>query len=139
MLSQYCTPFQWGKCSFHESRISCEFLAETSLCFCKIGGRCYAGFLRKWFDKDHKSKAVAKERLRLVLVQDRIDTRSESLEALKNDLITVDRSPYGHRYYRYGCYSAQGRGTSSHCGEYSCFVKPNELDDRREISCGMKL
>ena len=37
-------------------------------------------FLRKWFDKDHKSKAVAKERLRLVLVQDRIDTRSESLE-----------------------------------------------------------
>ncbi len=46
-------------------------------------------FLRKWFDKDHKSKAVAKERLRLVLVQDRIDTRSESLETLKNDLITV--------------------------------------------------
>ncbi|MEE0776587.1 MAG: cell division topological specificity factor MinE [Bacillota bacterium] len=46
-------------------------------------------FMKKWFDKNGKSKTVAKERLRLVLVQDRIDTREESLESLKNDLIAV--------------------------------------------------
>ena len=35
------------------------------------------------------SKDAAKERLRLVLVQDRMNISSESLEGLKNDLIDV--------------------------------------------------
>ena len=35
------------------------------------------------------SKDAAKERLRLVLVQDRMNVGSESLEGLKNDLIDV--------------------------------------------------
>ena len=49
------------------------------------------GIMKKWFEKNGKSKAVAKERLRLVLVQDRLDTRMDAsaLEDLKNDLIAV--------------------------------------------------
>lgn len=47
-------------------------------------------FLKKWLAKNNKSKSVAKERLRLVLLQDRFDTRDDdTLEALKNDLIAV--------------------------------------------------
>ena len=49
-------------------------------------------FLKKWFRKNEMpahSKHTAKERLKLVLVQDRMDIDSEALEGLKNDLIDV--------------------------------------------------
>lgn len=49
-------------------------------------------FLKKWFHKNEASlhsKNTAKERLKLVLVQDRMNIDSEALEGLKNDLIDV--------------------------------------------------
>lgn len=39
--------------------------------------------------RGQKSKFAAKERLRLVLVQDRVNLGSDKLEGLKNDLIAV--------------------------------------------------
>ncbi len=45
---------------------------------------------RKLFgDKSASSKEVAKERLRLVLVHDRVNVTPEHMEALRNDLIRV--------------------------------------------------
>lgn len=49
-------------------------------------------FLKKWFRKNEvslHSKNTAKERLKLVLVQDRMNIDSDTLEGLKNDLIDV--------------------------------------------------
>ena len=49
-------------------------------------------FLKKWFRKNEMalhSKYAAKERLKLVLVQDRMNIDSDTLEGLKNDLIDV--------------------------------------------------
>lgn len=46
-------------------------------------------FLLRFFGRDNASKKVAKERLRLVLVHDRIGVSPHLLEALKNDLINV--------------------------------------------------
>ncbi|MBQ2764233.1 MAG: cell division topological specificity factor MinE [Firmicutes bacterium] len=49
-------------------------------------------FLKKLFRKNETalhSKYAAKERLKLVLVQDRMNIDSDALEGLKNDLIDV--------------------------------------------------
>jgi len=46
-------------------------------------------FLLRFFGRDNSSKKVAKERLRLVLVHDRIGVSPQLVEALKNDLINV--------------------------------------------------
>ncbi|NPV27199.1 MAG: cell division topological specificity factor MinE [Firmicutes bacterium] len=48
-------------------------------------------FLNRVFGKDPNtgSKSVAKERLRLVLVHDRVNVSPQLLEALKEDLIRV--------------------------------------------------
>lgn len=46
-------------------------------------------FLLRFFGRDNASKKVAKERLRLVLVHDRIGVSPQLVEALKNDLINV--------------------------------------------------
>ncbi len=48
-------------------------------------------FLARFFGRDTSlnSKTVAKERLRLVLVHDRINVSPQLLEALKEDLIKV--------------------------------------------------
>lgn len=49
-------------------------------------------FLKKWFHKNDAlphSRDTARERLKLVLVQDRMNIDSETLEGLKNDLIDV--------------------------------------------------
>ena len=43
----------------------------------------------KWFNKGTGSKAVAKDRLRLVLVHDRSMLPPETLDALRADLIEV--------------------------------------------------
>ena len=48
------------------------------------------GFLDRLFGKGQaNSSAVAKERLQLVLVHDRINISSSSLEQMKDELITV--------------------------------------------------
>lgn len=48
------------------------------------------GFLDRLFGKQEtSSSAVAKERLQLVLVHDRINISSSSLERMKDELITV--------------------------------------------------
>jgi len=48
-------------------------------------------FLNRFFGKDNPtpSKNVAKERLRLVLVHDRVKISPDLVESLKEDLITV--------------------------------------------------
>lgn len=46
-------------------------------------------FLLRFFGREGTSKKVAKERLRLVLVHDRIGVSPHLLEALKNDLMSV--------------------------------------------------
>jgi len=46
-------------------------------------------FLMRFFGRDSASKKVAKERLRLVLVHDRVGVSPHLLESLKNDLINV--------------------------------------------------
>ena len=45
--------------------------------------------IQKWFSKGTASKAVAKDRLRLVLVHDRSMLDPETLNALRADLIEV--------------------------------------------------
>ena len=46
--------------------------------------------LRKFFsDKEVSSKDVAKERLRLVLVHDRVNVSPQYMEAIKDDMIRV--------------------------------------------------
>ena len=45
--------------------------------------------IQKWFSKGTASKAVAKDRLRLVLVHDRSMLDTETLDALRKDLIEV--------------------------------------------------
>ncbi|MCL4424985.1 MAG: cell division topological specificity factor MinE [Firmicutes bacterium] len=45
--------------------------------------------LNKVFPKDNRSKDIAKERLRLVLVHDRASVAPQFLEHLKGDLIEV--------------------------------------------------
>lgn len=45
--------------------------------------------LARVFGRDEGSKAVAKERLRLVLVHDRSTLSPQALESLKNDLLKV--------------------------------------------------
>lgn len=42
-----------------------------------------------FFTREKKSKDVAKDRLKLVLIHDRVDFSSEKLEAIKKDLIEV--------------------------------------------------
>ncbi|OUN00536.1 MAG: cell division topological specificity factor MinE [Firmicutes bacterium ZCTH02-B6] len=46
-------------------------------------------FFMRLFRGEDQSKHVAKERLRLVLVQDRTSLSAQALEALKEDLIAV--------------------------------------------------
>lgn len=46
------------------------------------------GFL-KWFERKPKSKDVAKERLKLVLVHDRADISPKFLEMIKSDILQV--------------------------------------------------
>ncbi|MDD2497421.1 MAG: cell division topological specificity factor MinE [Desulfitobacteriaceae bacterium] len=47
-------------------------------------------FLNRFFGRDNgASKDVAKERLRLVLVHDRVNISPQVVEALKEDLISV--------------------------------------------------
>ncbi|MDK2821009.1 MAG: cell division topological specificity factor [Clostridia bacterium] len=46
-------------------------------------------FLLRFFGRETSSRKVAKERLRLVLVHDRVGVSPSLLEALKNDLIKV--------------------------------------------------
>ncbi|MFO7311197.1 MAG: cell division topological specificity factor MinE [Bacillota bacterium] len=46
-------------------------------------------FFTRFFRGEDQSKHVAKERLRLVLVQDRTSLSAQALEALKEDLIAV--------------------------------------------------
>lgn len=47
-------------------------------------------FLSRIFDKDtNKSKDIAKERLRLVLIHDRASLSPELIDALRSDLIKV--------------------------------------------------
>lgn len=46
-------------------------------------------FINKIFSKDTSSAAKAKDRLRLVLINDRTDLSSATLEDLKDDLIEV--------------------------------------------------
>ncbi len=48
-----------------------------------------ADFLTSLFGKKEKSKDVAKDRLKLVLVHDRVNTSSHVLELLKSDIIKV--------------------------------------------------
>lgn len=43
----------------------------------------------RWFRSEEQSKQVAKERLRLVLVQDRVSLTAQEMEALKEDLLAV--------------------------------------------------
>ncbi|MDD4168824.1 MAG: cell division topological specificity factor MinE [Desulfotomaculaceae bacterium] len=46
-------------------------------------------FITRLFGKEYKSKNIAKERLRLVLVHDRASISPQMLESLKLDLIKV--------------------------------------------------
>lgn len=46
-------------------------------------------FFQKLFRNEEQSSQVAKERLRLVLVQDRMSLTAHELEALKEDLLAV--------------------------------------------------
>ncbi len=48
-----------------------------------------AGWLEWLTGQKNKSAGQAKERLKLVLINDRIDMTSEELESLKNELLTV--------------------------------------------------
>ncbi len=51
-----------------------------------------SGVLAKFFGKDTESEAsktVAKERLRLVLVHDRMDISEQTMDSLREDLIAV--------------------------------------------------
>lgn len=45
--------------------------------------------INRFFAKDHSSKEIARERLRLVLVHDRAAISPEIVNALKTDLIEV--------------------------------------------------
>lgn len=47
------------------------------------------GFFRSMFRSEDSSKQVAKDRLRLVLVQDRISLSAADFEALKEELLQV--------------------------------------------------
>jgi cell division topological specificity factor len=54
------------------------------------GGWSLGDLLSRVFARDEgSSKAVAKDRLRLVLIHDRADMAPEMLEALKNDMLRV--------------------------------------------------
>lgn len=53
------------------------------------GGRSFADLLSRVFGRDEGSKAVAKDRLRLVLIHDRASMAPEMLENLKNDMLRV--------------------------------------------------
>ena len=47
-------------------------------------------YIGRFFGKDNNSsKSIAKERLRLVLVHDRLDISQSTMEDLRNDLIEV--------------------------------------------------
>lgn len=46
-------------------------------------------FFQRLFRGEEQSKQVAKERLRLVLVQDRMSLSAQELDALKEDLLAV--------------------------------------------------
>ena len=48
-----------------------------------------AGWLEWLTGQKNKSAGQAKERLKLVLINDRTDMTSEELESLKNELLTV--------------------------------------------------
>ena len=51
-----------------------------------------SGFLDRLFNRETKSARMAKERLQLVLIHDRVDLTSSRLDALKDDLIaTISR------------------------------------------------
>jgi cell division topological specificity factor len=48
-----------------------------------------SGFLDRMLGRDRKSASSAKERLKLVLIHDRTDMAPGTLEALKDELISV--------------------------------------------------
>jgi cell division topological specificity factor len=48
-----------------------------------------ANFINRIFSKEPSSAEKAKERLRLVLINDRTDLSSEAMESLKDDLLDV--------------------------------------------------
>ena len=53
-------------------------------------------FFRPFNNNSNTSKNVAKERLKLVLVHDRIDCSPQLLEAIKDDILKVISVSYTH-------------------------------------------
>ena len=53
------------------------------------GGWSLGDLLTRVFQRDEGSRAVAKDRLRLVLIHDRADMAPETLESLKSDMLRV--------------------------------------------------
>ena len=47
------------------------------------------GLLQRFLGRDDSSRSVAKDRLRLVLIHDRVDMAPEILEALQKDMLKV--------------------------------------------------
>jgi cell division topological specificity factor len=52
-------------------------------------GWSLSDFISRVFAREEGSRAVAKDRLRLVLIHDRADMAPEMMEALKNDMLRV--------------------------------------------------
>jgi cell division topological specificity factor len=48
-----------------------------------------SGFIDRLLNRDTKSANQAKERMRLVLIHDRVNMNSNTLESLKNEIIGV--------------------------------------------------
>jgi cell division topological specificity factor len=66
------------------------FLAELKKCWGCKGGVLMFDLIQKMFGKDNaSSKDIAKERLRLVLVHDRVNVSPQVMEVLKDDMIKV--------------------------------------------------
>jgi cell division topological specificity factor len=60
------------------------------------------GLLQRFLGREDSSRTVAKDRLRLVLIHDRVDMAPEILEALQKDMLAVistymDIDPDGFR------------------------------------------
>ena len=52
-------------------------------------GWSLSDYISRVFPREEGSRAVAKDRLRLVLIHDRADMAPEMMEALKNDMLRV--------------------------------------------------
>ena len=53
------------------------------------GNSPFSDLLQRFFGREDASKSVAKDRLRLVLIHDRVDMAPEMLEALQQDMLKV--------------------------------------------------